>query len=231
MFGNVELPQQHRRHGAAAGLDAPLAVEQQHAVARTRQVVRRGGAGGAAADDSDARPPDLFTLAEFLAVPEHDELRDCEAALELLERNPQIEKPVVFSTTNVLTKNASDDEAERELMARILREESQLRAQCRRSATALVLITAVVVGSLTTSYVRARAALVLRERADDRGVIEKFVREAGSDRMLFGTDLPWFDPHQAVGALLSADIDDEDRHNICHRNAEKLLAPLLGRQM
>ena len=56
-------------------------------------------------------------------------------ALELLERNPQIEKAVVFSTTSVLTKHASDDEAERELMARILREESQLRAQCRRSGT------------------------------------------------------------------------------------------------
>lgn len=62
---------------------------------------------------------------------------------------------------------------------------------------------------------------------DDRGVLEKLSSEAGSDRMLFGTDLPWFDPHQAVGALLSADITDEDRHNICHRNAEKLLAPFV----
>ncbi len=62
---------------------------------------------------------------------------------------------------------------------------------------------------------------------DDRGVLEKFCREAGSHRMLFGTDLPWFDPHQAVGALLSAQISDEDRHNICHRNAEKLLKPFL----
>jgi predicted TIM-barrel fold metal-dependent hydrolase len=63
---------------------------------------------------------------------------------------------------------------------------------------------------------------------DDRGVLEKFVREAGSDRMLFGTDLPWFDPHQAVGALLSAEIDDQDRHNICHRNAERLVGRWLG---
>jgi uncharacterized protein len=60
---------------------------------------------------------------------------------------------------------------------------------------------------------------------DDRGIIEKLVREAGSDRMLFGTDLPWFDPHQAIGALLSAHLSDEDIHNICHRNAERLLAP------
>ena len=62
---------------------------------------------------------------------------------------------------------------------------------------------------------------------DDRGVIEKFVGEAGSERMLFGTDLPWFDPHHAIGVLLNADITDEDRHNICHRNAEKLLAPIV----
>ena len=62
---------------------------------------------------------------------------------------------------------------------------------------------------------------------DDCGILEKFASQAGSDRMLFGTDLPWFDPHQAIGALLSAHITDEDRHNICHRNAEKLLAPFL----
>ena len=62
---------------------------------------------------------------------------------------------------------------------------------------------------------------------DDRGVIEKFVAEAGSDRLLFGTDLPWFDPHHAMGVLLSAYIGDDDRHNICHLNAEKLLEPFL----
>ena len=61
-------------------------------------------------------------------------------ALELLERNPQIRKAVVFTTTSVLTKRDSADDAERDLMERILREESQLRAQCRRSETELVLI-------------------------------------------------------------------------------------------
>ena len=59
---------------------------------------------------------------------------------------------------------------------------------------------------------------------DDRGVIEKFVAAGLSKRMLFGTDLPWFDPHHGIGAVLSAEIDDDDRHNILHRNAEKLLA-------
>ncbi|MBN1345178.1 MAG: amidohydrolase family protein [Phycisphaerae bacterium] len=62
---------------------------------------------------------------------------------------------------------------------------------------------------------------------DNRGIIEKFVAEAGADRMLFGTDLPWFDPHHGIGALLWAHITDEDRHRILHRNAERLLEPLL----
>jgi predicted TIM-barrel fold metal-dependent hydrolase len=62
---------------------------------------------------------------------------------------------------------------------------------------------------------------------DDRGALEKFAAEVGSQRMLFGTDLPWFDPHHAVGALLSAHLSDEDIHNICHCNAEALLAPLI----
>jgi predicted TIM-barrel fold metal-dependent hydrolase len=73
----------------------------------------------------------------------------------------------------------------------------------------------------------ANVYLELTAVFDDRGVLEKFVHEVGSDRLLFGTDLPWFDPHHALGALLSADISDEDRHNVCHRNAEKLLAPFL----
>jgi predicted TIM-barrel fold metal-dependent hydrolase len=62
---------------------------------------------------------------------------------------------------------------------------------------------------------------------DDRGIVEKFIAEAGAHRMLFGTDLPWFDPHHGIGALLSAHITDEDRHLILHRNAECLLEPLL----
>ena len=65
--------------------------------------------------------------------------------------------------------------------------------------------------------------LELTAVADDRGVIEKFTREAGSDRILFGTDLPWFATHCAIGAILSADITDDDRRNIFYRNGAKLL--------
>ena len=57
-----------------------------------------------------------------------------------------------------------------------------------------------------------------------RGPVERFVAEGLSEKLLFGTDLPWFDPHQGMGAVLSAEIADDDRHNILHRNAERLLA-------
>ena len=61
---------------------------------------------------------------------------------------------------------------------------------------------------------------------DDRGAVEKFVAAGLSGKLLFGTDLPWFDPHHGIGAILSAEITDEDRHNILHRNAERLLADI-----
>jgi predicted TIM-barrel fold metal-dependent hydrolase len=60
-----------------------------------------------------------------------------------------------------------------------------------------------------------------------RGTLELFVARGLSKRMLFGTDLPWFSPLHGIGCVLSAEISDEDRHNILHRNAEELLEPFL----
>lgn len=59
------------------------------------------------------------------------------------------------------------------------------------------------------------------------GVIEWMVRETGSEKIVFGTDLPWFDPHYGIGCVIFSKITDEDRHNILHRNAEKLLKRFL----
>lgn len=58
---------------------------------------------------------------------------------------------------------------------------------------------------------------------DDRGVLERFVNEVGSERMLFGTDLPWFSTFQAIGCILDAEMTDDDRRNIFYRNGMKLL--------
>ena len=55
------------------------------------------------------------------------------------------------------------------------------------------------------------------------GIIERMVQGAGSHKILFGTDTPWFDPHYGIGCIICAHITDEDRHNILHRNAEALL--------
>jgi len=70
---------------------------------------------------------------------------------------------------------------------------------------------------------RSRVYLELTAAYAVNGVIERMVARAGSEKVLFGTDLPWFDPHYATGCILYAHITDEDRHNIFHRNAEKIL--------
>jgi predicted TIM-barrel fold metal-dependent hydrolase len=55
------------------------------------------------------------------------------------------------------------------------------------------------------------------------GFIEKAVQGAGAEKILFGTDLPWFNPHYTIGCILFADIEDADRHAILHGNAERIL--------
>ena len=57
----------------------------------------------------------------------------------------------------------------------------------------------------------------------DRGNVEKLVAMVGSERLLFGTDLPWFDEYQAVGGIVAAEIGEDDMRNILYRNAERIL--------
>jgi uncharacterized protein len=62
---------------------------------------------------------------------------------------------------------------------------------------------------------------------DDRGAVEILVNEAGSEKVIFGTDTPWFNHHNYIGALLGAEITDDDRRNILYANARRLLAPFV----
>ncbi|MFC1526161.1 amidohydrolase family protein [Candidatus Latescibacterota bacterium] len=62
---------------------------------------------------------------------------------------------------------------------------------------------------------------------DDRGAVELFVREAGSEKIIFGTDSPWFNHHNYIGALLGAEMADDDRRNILYRNALRLLGDMV----
>jgi hypothetical protein len=59
--------------------------------------------------------------------------------------------------------------------------------------------------------------------AQINGVIEYMVETAGSQKIVFGSDLPWYSQHYHAGAILFARISDEARHDIFHRNAERLL--------
>jgi predicted TIM-barrel fold metal-dependent hydrolase len=56
------------------------------------------------------------------------------------------------------------------------------------------------------------------------GLVEYMVETAGSHKVVFGSDLPWYSQHYHAGAVLFAHISDEARHDILHRNAERLLA-------
>jgi len=55
------------------------------------------------------------------------------------------------------------------------------------------------------------------------GMIGKMVREAGSEKVLFGTDFPWYDPHYMLGSVLFSGIGDDDIRNIIRHNAVRLL--------
>lgn len=51
--------------------------------------------------------------------------------------------------------------------------------------------------------------------------VEFFVREVGSERVLFGTDSPFLDPRPQVGRVALADISEQDRVNIFGANARR----------
>jgi len=61
------------------------------------------------------------------------------------------------------------------------------------------------------------------------GLVEYMVETAGSEKVVFGSDLPWYSQHYHAGAVLFAHISDEARHDILHGNAERLLAGHLDR--
>lgn len=55
------------------------------------------------------------------------------------------------------------------------------------------------------------------------GMIEKMCGHAGSEKVLFGTDLPWYNPAYCLGCILFAHISDEEKKNIIRNNIVRLL--------
>ena len=56
------------------------------------------------------------------------------------------------------------------------------------------------------------------------GLIERLVDMAGSERVLFGSDMPFMSPDQQIGRILFARISDDDRRKILGLNAQRLFA-------
>ncbi|MBL7199352.1 MAG: amidohydrolase [Anaerolineae bacterium] len=54
--------------------------------------------------------------------------------------------------------------------------------------------------------------------------LERIVNEVGSDRVLFGTDMPFLDPTYLVGRLACAALSDADKRRVFGQNAETLYA-------
>jgi hypothetical protein len=58
---------------------------------------------------------------------------------------------------------------------------------------------------------------------DEVGPLEYLLKKCGSEKILFGTDLPWFDTHHGIGYILSTQMSDADRENIFYKNGVRLL--------
>lgn len=54
------------------------------------------------------------------------------------------------------------------------------------------------------------------------GTLERMVREAGADRVLFGTDLPFIDPRPQLGRVAFAKISDEEKRMILGLNSSRI---------
>ncbi|MFD0714735.1 amidohydrolase family protein [Paenibacillus sp. GCM10027626] len=62
------------------------------------------------------------------------------------------------------------------------------------------------------------------------GMIGKMVREASSEKVLYGTDFPWYDPNYMLGSVLFSGIGDDDIRNIIHHNAARLVKAITKKQ-
>jgi len=61
------------------------------------------------------------------------------------------------------------------------------------------------------------------------GLLEWMCRDAGSNKVLFGTDYPWFDPMVVVGCIVYARIDETAMRNILYNNGRRLIDEQLAK--
>jgi predicted TIM-barrel fold metal-dependent hydrolase len=56
----------------------------------------------------------------------------------------------------------------------------------------------------------------------DRRLIEYIAGHVGADHLLFGSDVPWFDPARQMGMVLGANLTTEEKALILGGNASRL---------
>ncbi|NJD01489.1 MAG: hypothetical protein FIA99_02545 [Ruminiclostridium sp.] len=53
--------------------------------------------------------------------------------------------------------------------------------------------------------------------------MEWFVKEVGSRKVLYGSDMPFIDPKPAVGRVAFAQISDDEKRDVFGKNMQRLL--------
>ena len=79
---------------------------------------------------------------------------------------------------------------------------------------------------INTALAKAHENVVLEitYTAATRGSIEYMVSEIGSERVLFGTDIPMRDPAPQLAWVAYAEISVEDKINILGKNMQRILS-------
>ncbi|OPY93144.1 MAG: Amidohydrolase [Syntrophaceae bacterium PtaU1.Bin231] len=54
------------------------------------------------------------------------------------------------------------------------------------------------------------------------GIVDRMVAGAGAQKVLFGTDIPWYDPAYCLGSVLFSRISDEEKALILYGNAKRI---------
>lgn len=57
----------------------------------------------------------------------------------------------------------------------------------------------------------------------EAGGLEAAVETFGAERIIFGSDFPWFSYPYCLGTIMGAEMTDEDRRNILYRNGRRIL--------
>ena len=57
----------------------------------------------------------------------------------------------------------------------------------------------------------------------EKGAPERYINRYGAERIAFGSDFPMFDPAQEVATFLQLNLTDEQKEQIAHKTAERIL--------